>query len=133
MQLRVAEMLGIGTLRVNQYSVDERRRPRLNRKPLLKPELLSCLTETTKTFAEAGNSEGNRWTPFAQTCQNIRNVVAQNPGISLKELMEKIESHHYANDSAARSAIYQWACLGKIKGIELRREGRFVKFFSKET
>jgi hypothetical protein len=69
---RVLKWLGIGILevaadtsyRTDQHgsAVKEETRPRLSRK--VKGKLRAALCEAHKTYAEAGNNQGRRWSPF---------------------------------------------------------------------
>lgn len=89
------------------------------------------LSEEHKTYAAAGNANGSRWTPFQRTCREVLNEVTRKPGIHLKELIDAI-NHHYASDASARSSLSTWIQGGKVKGVEARREGRYLKIFPVE-
>jgi hypothetical protein len=106
-------------------------RPRLNRKPALIDMLKSTLREEHKSFAEAGNNYGRRFTPFQATCDNIRRHLALNPGCTLKDLVASIQTH-YHSAANARSSIYHWALNGSIAGVEARKEGCLIRMYLKE-
>lgn len=78
--------------------------------------LLKALRPEHRTYAEAGNAEGKRWTPFTATCEEVRRVVAMRPGVTLTELLAQIR-HHYRSVSTARSSLAKWAVAGAIKGV----------------
>jgi len=122
-------MLAVST-KPQATSVHEMLEAPLNRKATtisIKEKLLPV----HKTFADAGNSEGKRWTPFQQTSINILHEVKKRPGITMTELMDKVK-HHYSASSTARSCISQWAQKGVIKGVCVKREGRLIKLYPTE-
>jgi hypothetical protein len=86
------------------------------------------LTPEHKTFAKAGNADGKYFTPFQATCLNVVNLVKANPGIDLKTLIYNLD-HHYSSDATARACISKFTQEGIIKGVETRREGKFLKFY----
>lgn len=114
--------LGIGHLEVSPGWVRVYAPPSLNRRAAAKA-LRDSLNEKHKTYAQAGNADGRHWSPFKQTCDDIRVAVATSPGITMKDLLERITTH-YRSLATARSSIVFWARHGKIKGVEVRREGR---------
>lgn len=125
---QVLSTFGIGLIVVDyRECVVEIVQPSLNRKA--KTDLVKeALSTEQKTFAKAGNSEGKRWTPFQQTSLNILREVKKRPGITMKELMERI-NHHYSTPSAARTCIAKWAKYNVIKGVRLEKEGRVLKLY----
>ena len=90
--------------------------------------LKSRLCDEHKTFAEAGNNYGRRYSPYQATCDAIRRFVTTNPGVTLTELIKGID-HHYASRQSATSSISHWAQHGKIKGIEAKRDGRNIRIY----
>ena len=102
-------------------------KPQLNRKAMT-DYITSNLCEEQKTWAEAGNSRGDRYTPFQNTTRQIVRTVNDNPGITMKELMDKID-HHYSSDICAKSSIIQWIHKDVIKGIYLEKEGKQYKLY----
>jgi len=92
-------------------------RPRINRHARVKNVRLS---EIQKTYADAGNSNGDRWTPFNQTVNELKRYVTRNPGCRLKDAMAEI-GHHYASIGSATSSIRTWIDKGVITGIENKR------------
>ena len=128
----VLRRFGVGKLELGLYErgIREITKPQLNRKAMA-DRFLCVLSEKHKTFAKAGNNEGLRFTPFQDTCSQIAREVAQNPGLTIKELLTRIR-HHYASPESARSSLLHWANAGKIRGIEVRQEGKYIKFYPKE-
>lgn len=134
----VLERFGIGELLVGSGppdaygpTVQERLAPALSRKAQAN-DILDCLTEEHKTYAEAGNSKGRRYTPFAATCDTLVRYVKRNPGCSMKEAVEGIP-HHYASPQSARISLAKWIDAGIISGIEVRFEGRRKMLFPAEV
>ncbi len=122
---------GIGILSVGIRTVIQITDPRLLRRPTHK-RILKRLTEQHKTFAAAGNADGKRWTPFQQTSRNVQRRVSEEPGITLKKLIDGLE-HHYATASSARSSLSKWIQGGVIEGVELRIESGKCRLYSKES
>jgi predicted RecB family endonuclease len=87
------------------------------------------LCDAQKTFAPAGNADGRRWTPFQETCAELRRFVQERPGCSLKEAIGSI-SHHYASPASARAAMRIWIEKGVVDGVAARREGRTIKLYA---
>ncbi len=92
----------------------------------------SALTEAHKTYAEAGNNLGRRYSPFKGTCASVRRAVKEHPGITMKELIDRV-IHHYGNAATARGCIAGWAKLGKIEGVRVEYEGRKIRLFPTDT
>ena len=125
---KLAGGIGVGVLWVGQqwrgesYALDvlswsqgPMARPHRNR--FARP-LASYLTPERKHWpAEAGNNLGHRYTPFRETCEYLRRVVAAEPGITMREAVAKMQAHHYHNDKAARATLMQWVRAKKIPGI----------------
>lgn len=120
----VTDRYGIGRLEAERYgdhhTVRELESPRLNRKSRAKV-LLGVLRDAHRTYAEAGNSNGRRFTPFQETCDEVRRYVRDHTGCTLKEMIDNVD-HHYASSVTARSAIAKWIGSGVIKGLDLRIE-----------
>jgi hypothetical protein len=90
--------------------------------------LRASLCEQHKTFAEAGNAKGHRFTPFANTRRQLEGLVRDNPGVSMKDAIDAIQ-HHYSSDKAARATLSQWIRKGVITTIEARKEGRALRLY----
>ncbi len=93
--------------------------------------IIDSLMEEHKTFAEAGNADGKRWTPFKHTCTNITRMVTENPGILFKDLMINV-THHYASTNSARSSIKYWIESGIIDNIVFKKENKQLRVYLKE-
>lgn len=127
--------LGVGMLKVSLGSpgstwdlprVDEVvESRRWNRRPVA---LRGKLRPEHKTAAPAGHAGGGRWTPFRDTCQQIVEIVRAEPGISIKELVDRTRGH-YATAASARSAIANWVQVGRIPGVRADHDGRKLRLF----
>ena len=124
---KICRKFGIGVLRASEGNVSEKVEPVLFRKAEAN-RFLEGLCEEHKTFAKAGNAGGYFFSPYQKTCRDIVKIVTEHPGIMLKELIDSVD-HHYASDSSAKSSISHWVHAGKIKGITLKREGKFLRFY----
>jgi len=131
----VLKTYGVGLLKVGQYdcdwrsSVEEIIRPVLRRN--IGTHVLDSLTEQHKTYAEAGNSEGRRWSPFKETCLQIYRYVQVNEGCFLKDVLNNVK-HHYASTATARSCIPKWAEAGEIERIRVEKEKGQWRFYTNE-
>lgn len=104
--------------------------PRLNRHA---PRTLrDGLREEHKTWAEAGNSESRRYTPFADTCRQLEEIVRKRPGITLRESVELLK-HHYHSGATARSCLRKWIDLGKVPGVQTARVGKKLVLLHSEV
>lgn len=97
------------------------------REARMKHKLLDALSEAQRSGPVAGSAGGGYHTPFRETCDEIRRLVAKKPGLQIKEVVAEIE-HHYHRDSTARQCLLVWAKAGKIAGVEARWTGKFYAF-----
>lgn len=125
---KVLKWLGIGKICPCNFGTSEEIKSVLHRKSYTKIWDM-ILSEDHKTFAEAGNSSGEKLTPFTRTCRDILYEVKKSPGLTIKDLLEKVKTH-YRTPSTARSCILKWAELGKIKGVKVVRENNRIKFYA---
>lgn len=115
---------GIGILSVCKFSgVRIEEAPRMNRR---RAHLLDDgLREGQRYKGIAGTSNSQYWSPFRETCSQLRSAVYANPGISLKEAVEQIR-HHYAGSITARGALRKWIEIGKVEGVRSQLDGRKI-------
>lgn len=132
MARKVLQWLGIGLLVINvdMRSVYQQMSPALNRGAIT-ARLKARLCEEQKTFAEAGNNNGQYWTPYQETCRRVIEKVTSSPGITFRELVEDLR-HHYCSDARARSALRGWIDRGAIAGVRMEREGRLLRLYPVE-
>lgn len=124
---RVLELFGIGKLTVG-FEVHESVPPALNRKAL-SGGVLECLSPEHKTFAVAGNADGNRLTPFKRTCAKITEEIHRNPGITVKELIQRVKTH-YETPASARACITKWLGTKHID-VRVETERKTLKLYPK--
>jgi hypothetical protein len=123
---RSMESIGLGSLLVRDWGIEERIHPRLQRR--LRRDIRKYLNEPQKTFAPAGNAHGARYTPFQETCRKIVDRVKIQPGIGIKELIDNIETH-YLSSKTARSVLAKWIQQGVVKGVRAEYEGRALRLY----
>lgn len=127
----LCDELGVGLLQVNIGS-ESWDRPRVteiskSRRWNSRPVALTArLKPEHKTHARAGSvGAAGRWTPFLDTCEQVRQFVVLHPGSSIRDAVESIK-HHYSSDRSARTSLAHWLERGTIKGVEARRvNGKF--------
>ncbi len=90
------------------------------------------LQEEHKTYAQAGNNSGSRYTPYRKTIDSVRRFIENHPGCSIKEIMANIGETHYNSAATAKSCIF-----GALQSFEndwceaVIKNGRY-KFYVKE-
>lgn len=128
---RILKNLGVGWLSVeSEKSASDVREvvpPRLNRRPARAEEIRDSLHEGLNEY-RAGNPDGQRWTAWGETCRNLQRFVDQNPGVPLHEAIDSID-HHYRKNTTARSCMRKWLKEGKVRGVELRTEGKVLRVY----
>lgn len=95
------------------------------------PRLKDDLREEHKTWAEAGNAAGKRWTPFQGTAEALKRIVRRRGEVPFKDLIDEL-AHHYATDASARRSLQALIEQGVIPGVELRRDGGALLVVFKE-
>lgn len=81
-----------------------------------------------KTWAKAGVQHGRRVTTFGLTREAVKKVVAKYPGITLHDLVEKVD-HHYSSKYGARQYIALYIDNGVIDGIRIDRDGKRLRLY----
>lgn len=120
--------VGVGLLEVRvgtaEYPTDQRWNPdhasvkeaaparRWNSRPVA---LAASLRPEHQTHAAAGTN-GGRWTPFRDTCEQLRALVEREPGVSLRDAVASIRDH-YSSKAAARSSLATWIAANKVPGV----------------
>ncbi|MEN6634075.1 MAG: hypothetical protein ABFD84_16750, partial [Candidatus Polarisedimenticolia bacterium] len=130
--LRFAASVGLGVLWVDGDFVTDHRGP-FFREPRGAArararyyfELRELLTEERRLWpAAAGNARSERFTDFRAFCHGVRDEVYARPGISVRETIARLKSHHYASDASARSCLASWARAGKVPDVRISWRGR---------
>lgn len=146
--LKVATDYGLGVLQVSvrddywsvklptdqpvkRYEVSEKKPATFQHQELYDVKrFLDSLGEGHKTFAEAGNNSGRRWTPFQQTCMNLTEYVKNNPGATIKETIDAVK-HHYSSTATARACMMKYITSGVVKDIRVDTSGKAWKLYWK--
>lgn len=118
---QLAEYRGIGVFGVGSYGsakLEVRRLtlPRVNR--AIRLDWLSKSLVDAQRSSVAGAAGGGHWTPFRNTCDQLRRIAAAEPGIRLRDAVGRIE-HHYGKTSTACSALSKWIHAGTVKGVRI--------------
>lgn len=138
---RFLEDHGIGALRVHKdyearLSVREDVQPTLVRR-VDDASIRKRLTPELEAYgARAGNAGSDYYSPFKQTSTAVLRFVREEPGCTLRRLVDGIANeHHYMSKASARSSLLHWIEIGKIPGVRLIREGKAatVVLAEKET
>jgi hypothetical protein len=106
--------------------------PKMNRVRNLSRFLEDYLVDKTQSYGEAGSNHSTYYTPFAETCRAIRGFVIENPGCTIKTMIDGIE-HHYRSDKTARSCVLSWINKGVIDFITTDQSTYPFKLFLKES
>ncbi len=107
--------------------VNEVLKPRLARKAVT-DRIRGALCDAHRTYAEAGNPDGKRWSPFQETARLVREEVERHPGCSMKQLVEAVD-HHYASVASFKCNMAKYIRAGIIDGIRVEQEGRKLRFY----
>jgi len=118
---------GIGILRITNNDVYIELNPKFH-KIHKKLNINQKLNENQKNWAEAGNNLKQRWSPFQQTCKNIKEYIKENQGSCLKDVINNV-NHHYSTPSTAKSCISKWIKEGIIDGIKIKKDGKKIILF----
>jgi hypothetical protein len=116
---------GIGML-TSGSSVREIVPPKICRKTFR--DMSSIVRPEHKVFAKAGSANGGYFTPFKNTCNQVVYTVKDRPGLTLKDLIDSID-HHYHSTATANSSIKHFIENGVIPGVEVRKEGRYLRIY----
>jgi hypothetical protein len=92
----------------------------------------SHLMEQQKTFSQAGNNKGERFTPFKNTVLQIEDYLKAHPGADWKEIVKNIH-HHYSNDSCAGASLRKLEERGILKNIWIDTSTRPAKWYIREN
>lgn len=133
MARRFLQHLGIGWLTVSDYVTADNARwegdypvrqelaPRVHRWKAQRfaHDIRDALNEHTLSgYAVAGSPSPRRWTPFKQFAQDVRAALKHSAGpLTVREIIAKLPTHHYASDSGARSRLAHFLGNGIIEGI----------------
>ncbi|MBN1625010.1 MAG: hypothetical protein JW944_00685 [Deltaproteobacteria bacterium] len=126
------EWKGIGCFEVYNHNYYENistpTEPRLHRKARTKHIKLYA---EQKNMVDAGSSNGGYFTPFKKTCRRVQEIVRNEPGIILKDLIDKTD-HHYSTVGTAKQSIRHFIDIGVIEGIKMKKDGKYLRFYPEE-
>lgn len=121
----VCAWLGIGWL-VDYYSdVAERVAPKLWRRT--DPGLHKILRPEHQAYARAG-SNGGYFSAWRATTERLKDLVAQEPGLTMREIVDKLP-HHYATAKSARSVLLRDIEIGRITGLRIDKTWGTARLF----
>lgn len=112
---------GIGHLCVGEQGgprVSEDLAPQLYRTAGHAGKLRAGLRPEHKTHLPAGSPTGGGWSPFKETCENLRRYVGAHPGVPLKDLIATVKTH-YRTPASARASLAKWIKAGQVPGLRL--------------
>lgn len=105
------------------------RPPGFNRHPLRAlDEWDRTLKPQHKSTLLAGSAGGGYWTPFRETCGEVKRFVELHPGCDMKSLIHGIK-HHYRRDATALASLRTWIADGKIKEVRAEIEHGKIRLF----
>ena len=120
-------------IEASEYTVREFIAPRLWRAGHQNAKrVLAHLHEGYRQCAKAGSADGGHWTPFRNTCQAVARYVVEHPGCTLKELIDKVDTH-YNSSATARACLAKWIGRGVVAGVRARLEGRQLHLYPGEA
>lgn len=105
--LDVCRQFQIGVLEVGKAGIvyETVRAPILRQYRESSRRIEKRLSPVHKTFLPAGTQSGARWTPYRETMDRVKLIVGNQPGCTLREIMQRLKNHHYHTDATARSAV----------------------------
>jgi hypothetical protein len=109
---------GIGLWAARPNGIDERVAPRMQRKTSCGLRDYVREEHRSEQYAKAGSCGGGYWTPFRSTCAELERIVRENPGIPLRDALQRIK-HHYANQQSATSALPGLIRQGVVQGVRI--------------
>ena len=100
--------------------------------PILRQRLENSFCDLHKTWSKAGSPAGGHLTNFKLTNLNAIEYVKDNPGCTIKQLVDNIDTH-YANKNSAKSSILSALNRGWLKGVTAKQVGKEYKLYIEET
>jgi hypothetical protein len=82
-----------------------------------------------KNYLEAGSKGGGYYTPYKETMHHVHTFICDNPGCSLKQIIEGVKGWHYGSTASAitciRRALENW----EKDWCEVKKEGNRTTYF----
>jgi len=89
--------------------------------------LRGALTEEQKHIVP-GNAESSFDSAFQRTSRRLRDAVNEEPGLTLKDVLGRVE-HHYRSERHAQSALLGWLKAGRVRGVQAKYDGRRYRLY----
>lgn len=131
---KIARNYGIGIIcvDVNSFSnrIIERVPAKLKRSGYrFKRYLIDKLVPEQKDFAEAGNANNERYTPYGNTIRQVKFFIRNHPGCTIKDICNTLKTHYgeHAKISNLRQALKNW----ESDWCNIRKEGNTNKYYLK--
>lgn len=104
---RVAkEYYKIGVMELGRSELYETKKaPLMRHHHKMSKVILNALVPEHKTYAKAGSRGGSHWTPYKSTIRAVEHYIIDNPGCTLKEIIEEVGKRHYSSTQSARSTL----------------------------
>ncbi len=122
---------GVGLIRVEPGGyIYTTHKPKLYRVRKLY-NIKNILREEHKHFAKAGAADGGYFTKFRQTVREVLRYIENNPGTTVKEMIDNSGKFHYSNPQSAKGSIAKYIRSGVIDGIRVVCDGRKHRLYIK--
>jgi hypothetical protein len=133
----ILDHYGIGVFMVGASGrLSEERKPRLNEDRLLSYDLEKTFKALHPKMKQnkAGSLPGNNWTPWKEWKKNVERVVTENPGITPKEMVEKLKTlAPYTKPKNAEQAAVYYARNGLIERVQVAKENNRLRLYPREA
>ena len=132
----ILDHYGIGVFMVGvSGGLFEKRSPRLNENPFSYDlhKTFKALHPKMK-LNNAGSVPGNNWTPWKEWKKNVEKIVAENPGITPKEMVVKLKSiaPYTKPENAANAAVY-YARNGLIERVDVVKKSNRLHLYPRQA
>ena len=134
----VASDYGIGVFELTEYGgewhVNDRIPPKLQRQNtyFVKNYYLPRMTEEQKTWAEAGNNHGDRYTPYQSTMKEVKWFIKNHPGCTIGEIYKELGKCHYSSDQSAKGSISNALRTFEKDWCDAVLDGKIFRFYLRE-
>lgn len=128
---------GIGVFMVGgRKGILKERSPILNRRPYFSENIEKILKSLHPKMKQnkAGSRPGNNWTPWKEWKEDVERVVAKNPGITPKEMVDKLKRiDPYRRPDNAMHAVVYYARSGLIERVKVAKENNRLHLYPREA
>ena len=102
--------------------------PRLHRAAALSARrAISELHQDMKKYTPGGKSSDGFSTPWRRTMEAVQEYIAENPGCTIREIIDDVPTH-YSTSRTARSSIPAWLRDERFP-IRVETEGKLLRFY----